>query len=1196
MDIANIDIRNNVFHFDLRHIGDNKTFVLNTGDKEYILKSHTAQTLEIHKKSNIALGLLVPKELRKITHYVEGVETSTKRVQFFRVTYKSDDDKKDLPNLAMVAIYIPASIYQKHRKVKFSEPISNHYHKLSKYGITSIEDNKDIVQILNDSDKILTPIDIAKAIVFQHPQLASMNADTATIIMDDYINNPKINDLAVAISSQRVDGWYSIEKSVDKEGNVLTWGKGFKTKTEGAPVYHYKLTQKTMDAAGPAISDAVKNSKNDERLKNKKWSVNQGLTNIHCHSTTIEKLNTLKSEDDGISFTLKNQTPGHGLEVYESSIRYKEADNPTDKASFSIKVKNTYLRTLCAYVEFFDEADKSLGKPKYLAIVTAVNVILGIPMPTDPTKISFEWPEEATSCKLYFGGLGSGKYDMELDAKGMVLTGIFQYGIPSLLLLAQAAIEDSSWYKSFISDEKNVASAFAIGLPIVGGGVTTAAGLLDTKMVLFTFADAIAGILAQSALSALRSFIEKKIAEAEAEKCLPFVGWAFAAANAAIDYAELTETTIEVLSSPATYETEILRKTVLNVSVKPDPTHGTATQPAVWPEVADHYKVMVQYKDGTNFSITGEMDSTTSSEPIKVTFNSLPAGGIIKVICSIYSKNDWLAGIWTSSSMYALPPKGKNALDAEGCIQENLVPLTPKTQYLYKEKLAYNGKEHIWKSGEQPKELITALDSNDRGNNLSELIDITINNEAYMAGYCWKASGLDLPVCNGNQPCENGQVYTFQNICVLGQPENAMKYPTHGFSIKPHIIYDQFGPMSLFNLPLKFENNLDNAEITEALNNAFKEQGYPISTSYKVVVKTKTAEWYIGKTVDDLTFKLKRVTDIIQVFDYSTPDISPNNFYLDTCSDGNHIRQIVLDDTTPFNLSEKLSWGRLNNSNFDKMTVHPSGYAIGVNTMNNIMEILKISEEGVPNDKAPIALILSGQGTRQGLIDGPKSVTVTADGRILVLEENNKRVQAFDTNGNPVPCFDGEIIMKLSSKESIKGLNNFMLTEELRQQFKSNCIVLSSEVEVRAKKINETWIIADKVNSQSYKVQLNKEDNDYDVMHYLPYFNLQSQGNQTIYLDIATELKGYLYILSYSDEGEIQSDYHLDIYEPNGKWLVCTPDTSIEPAALGVNVGKITVDMWRNLFTLNYEHFLGPNNRTEPSVSLWIPTTPGGEA
>ena len=91
------------------------------------------------------------------------------------------------------------------------------------------------------------------------------------------------------------------------------------------------------------------------------------------------------------------------------------------------------------------------------------------------------------------------------------------------------------------------------------------------------------------------------------------------------------------------------------------------------------------------------------------------------------------------------------------------------------------------------------------------------------------------------------------------------------------------------------------------------------------------------------------------------------------------------------------------------------------------------------------------------------------------------------------------------------------------------------------------------------------------------------------YLDVGVETKGFIYVLSYKGTGSLQSDYHLDIYNPDGTWLSRTPKNASDP---GVNGARMIVDQWRNLYTLNYEAILGPNNRTEPSVSTWIPSTP----
>jgi hypothetical protein len=93
------------------------------------------------------------------------------------------------------------------------------------------------------------------------------------------------------------------------------------------------------------------------------------------------------------------------------------------------------------------------------------------------------------------------------------------------------------------------------------------------------------------------------------------------------------------------------------------------------------------------------------------------------------------------------------------------------------------------------------------------------------------------------------------------------------------------------------------------------------------------------------------------------------------------------------------------------------------------------------------------------------------------------------------------------------------------------------------------------------------------------------------YLDIGVETKSFIYVLSYKGTGSDPSDYRLDIYNPDGSWLARTPKNEGDA---GVNAAKFVVDQWRNLYTLNYEVILGPNNRTEPSVSTWIPSTPDG--
>jgi hypothetical protein len=98
---------------------------------------------------------------------------------------------------------------------------------------------------------------------------------------------------------------------------------------------------------------------------------------------------------------------------------------------------------------------------------------------------------------------------------------------------------------------------------------------------------------------------------------------------------------------------------------------------------------------------------------------------------------------------------------------------------------------------------------------------------------------------------------------------------------------------------------------------------------------------------------------------------------------------------------------------------------------------------------------------------------------------------------------------------------------------------------------------------------------------------LHPEGSvQVVVVDLSVESLGYLYVLKYlqRDSGQVLwSDYRLDIYNPDGSFLT---------QVAGLAAARLQVDLWRNLFTLNYEILQG-SGRTEPSVAEWIPSTPG---
>lgn len=91
---------------------------------------------------------------------------------------------------------------------------------------------------------------------------------------------------------------------------------------------------------------------------------------------------------------------------------------------------------------------------------------------------------------------------------------------------------------------------------------------------------------------------------------------------------------------------------------------------------------------------------------------------------------------------------------------------------------------------------------------------------------------------------------------------------------------------------------------------------------------------------------------------------------------------------------------------------------------------------------------------------------------------------------------------------------------------------------------------------------------------------LKAQAGDTVYLDMAIEFIGYIYVLSRNTS---TGRYSMDIYTPAGTLLATTND---------MNVAKLAIDLFRNVFTLNFETLQPVGALTQPSISEWIPSTP----
>jgi hypothetical protein len=243
-----------------------------------------------------------------------------------------------------------------------------------------------------------------------------------------------------------------------------------------------------------------------------------------------------------------------------------------------------------------------------------------------------------------------------------------------------------------------------------------------------------------------------------------------------------------------------------------------------------------------------------------------------------------------------------------------------------------------------------------------------------------------------------------------------------------------------------------------------------------------------------------------------TSTVGGHAFFLQVGSDNfYHLRSVNLTPGASFDMKQTTSWGRFHTA-LDSLTVTDNGTVVGVNRQTHKMEVLGLpsnprdSDNNIDSKTTNFAVLAAGKGSRAGMLDTPVA-TASYGNVVLVLEQGNKRVQAFDTDGNTVSIF----------KDSSGAAT--------------------------------------------------------------PLLPMPTESTSVQYLDIAVEGLGYIYVLSYTNDGTTPSAYRLDLYSPSGQFLSRTTN---------VAAANIAVDLFRNVYSLNYETVSGAPS-IEPSISQWLP-------
>ncbi len=518
-------------------------------------------------------------------------------------------------------------------------------------------------------------------------------------------------------------------------------------------------------------------------------------------------------------------------------------------------------------------------------------------------------------------------------------------------------------------------------------------------------------------------FIFKKIvarvAGQQVAQSAPIAGWVMRIMCLSSAAGMMISTTVAANNAPAVYSLQLSRAIDVRAIVTPDPAHGG--DKAIWPGSFDHYSLTLTHQSGATQILGPFSGKENDSAPLDHTFPNVPAGRAenIQVTVNLYAKNEWLCGSWVSEWVAAVPSEG-TTLTIRGNIIERLVPLSVDTAYEHHRVLKVEGGKRVWKKTSTAPTEVAPGSVTDQ-HKLTRLVNMTSNNFAYRIGYTWMASGQGLPLDKGTEKV-NTEMFAFQVLSALADPEDGAKFPGRGFSVQPYIAFDQFGPEPLLVLELSVQAALDKSEntIPAGVRTAFQAAGRALPDNATKTIVKQTVEWTFGvPAAQSPLFVLRRRPNAIAVYPFPTPEFSVRNFYLDPRGAGDrrqHLRHVDLTSTSKeFDYATGKSWGVFHQSNIDAVVVHPNGYVIGASYQGNKFEILKLGSAVSSDDQAPVAIPMSGAGRMEGLLGGPRAMTITADGRVLVLEQVNRRVQAFDTTGAPVQCFAGSLKFNLDS-------------------------------------------------------------------------------------------------------------------------------------------------------------------------------------
>jgi hypothetical protein len=958
-----------------------ENLTLSVGGVEYPVELIT----DAHRQDLVALGgVWSMVDTARLTHVARNVDLPSDRPLLLHVTGQ----------LGGNTVYVAETIHVPRESLVFAWTVALALagSDPQRLGVTrwAAELGVSLPEQLNADDladltATITPSSIAAALVYKHPEIVSLESDSAAITMTLLLASPGVSDLAAQIAQMLQQGIpYAEEVPVlDENGDqvYLQDPDG----TVQVPANTVEISSDLDDRFNRAVRLGVNDMKNSMELEGKTWFLTPGTP-----PQPIPVGSVVLPADDLFAVTLDWTGFKHGIKIE------KNGDFEPSTRQLPIKVWNNYVRYTSVYVQYLDGQGNLIVPPsaaggadgsswreavtqgleplsgalpvtgsntKYSTYVTEVPdmpTLFGIPIAenTNYSEATLTFPAEARTARVLVGGLGhspddggwknlfpAGAYPDRINPPecehGIIMTSILDIGVVTLFLVMDVgATSVTDTYRAMsrsgpynIVDVLNSLRAIVKNLGVLSPALALAAGVASGEATLEDISSG-RGKSTWWALLKMAEVLARLISTIVTTNNRVLEDWMKPIlVNMAVGNSSRWIPVVGEALAAAAVVGDIAQLAETSAEVATSPwlidnsihvTYGATVTLYHDPDDA------VFPRSATKYALTPVIGGGRSRDPIvgDVTPVGTRSDPIVVLVNDIP-----IGGTVQYSVSFTNADGAQVGTGATDVLPNNDVNNLPRTVEITIQEIAIP----ITANTVFERQNTTAYSTADNGYTwttntqiggtvqdhpgLLEINSISVGTVSGMAGYVWRTQDPSPQYWIRNLP-------TIQN-----EGQKTIKLQTGGpYSRKPLVVYDRLNP-----------------DLTNGNN--FLLEPYEQGTGYQV----------------------RR---------------------LKLSADGGRLG---------WNVGE--SWGQFLNP-LSAVTLHPSGYLVGVNAQTGKLDIHQIPPNPTQDTSLPpLASSHAGPGTRPGLTQTPVGVAITITGVIVILEAGANQLQSFDLNGNPVAYF-----------------------------------------------------------------------------------------------------------------------------------------------------------------------------------------------